>query len=152
MALEGGELDWETMIDGSSTALHGGELVLRSGNSASSPSVSGNPLKPPTAGAQSRQFSGQGEGGSSKKEGQTSTKIKVSGNKQAQTISNLFNNTFRPNNNFEGEITDNTTRGGLTNIGNGSPYQGSKKRTKKKSPPTSSRAAEKEVGGGESRS
>ena len=129
----------------SSTAAQGKELAVYTGNQVSSPSASDNPSEPPTADAHSWQFSEQGAGGSSKKEGQTSTKIKISDINSARTVSNIFNNTLHKDNNFEGELTKVTTKGGVTNIGNGSPPQRSKKRTKKKRTSTSFRAARQEV-------
>ena len=140
-----GELDLEKPIDGSSTAAQGRELTVYKGNQASSPSASGNPSNPATAGAQSEQFPGQGEGGSSKEGVQTSTKIEVAEINCTQTTSNLFNNISHPNDNFYGKVMKITTKGGFLNIGNGSLRPVSKKRTKKKHPSNSSRAAEKEV-------
>ena len=121
------------------TAPQGGELTLQRANLVAVTSASVNPSQPPPTGMQLAQFStqpppagmqsaqvpGQGEGGPLQKEGQASTKITVSQNKFTDTVTSAFNNTYRPNHNFEGEYTKCEHKGGSVSIGNGAPYPGS---------------------------
>jgi hypothetical protein len=64
-------------------------------------------------------------------EGQSMTTIAVNGNRALDADVVAYNNTFRPNSSFKGELIDNDVCGGIVKIGNEEPYRSGNKSNQK---------------------